>query len=86
MSIELKTLLTDGRGVDAKLIVIDSQEDWLDFKELVFRAMNLWPDAPASLKRFSDMVQHGKVLQDYKDSTTRHKLFPQTTKEETNGN
>lgn len=36
------------------------------FKELVQRGANLWPDAPASIKEFADLVTSGSVLQDYK--------------------
>lgn len=84
MPIGLKTLVEDGVGTEAKMIVITTEEDWLDFKELVFRAMNLWPDAPASLKRLSDMIQHGKVLQNYTDSNSRVRLF--SSKGNENGN
>ena len=37
-----------------------------DFKLLVQRAMNTWPDAPAELKEFADLLLEGKILQDYK--------------------
>jgi len=36
------------------------------FKDLVQRAMNTWPDAPAELKEFADLLLEGKILQDYK--------------------
>lgn len=36
------------------------------FKSLVQRAMNTWPDAPAELKEFADLLLEGKILQDYK--------------------
>ncbi len=35
------------------------------FNELVFRATNLWPDAPAAIKDFADTLVHGHPLQDY---------------------
>lgn len=35
-------------------------------KTLVQRAMNTWPDAPAELKEFADLLLDGKILQDYK--------------------
>lgn len=35
------------------------------FAELVHRATNLWPDAPAEIKHFADLVIHGKPMQDY---------------------
>lgn len=38
-----------------------------EFKELVFRATNLWPDSSAAIKTFADEVIHGKVLQNYEE-------------------
>lgn len=35
------------------------------FKEMVARACNVWPDAPAEIKEFHDILLHGKPLQDY---------------------
>lgn len=35
------------------------------FKEMVARGLNVWPDAPAELKEFHDMLFHGYPLQDY---------------------
>lgn len=43
------------------------------FEELVQRGANLWPDAPAVIKRFADEVTEGCVQQNYKD--TRPTLF-----------
>lgn len=34
------------------------------FKELVSRALNVWPDCHPALKEFGDILTHGKVLQD----------------------
>lgn len=41
-----------------------------EFKELIFRATNLWPDSSAAIKIFADMVIHGKVLQNYEEMST----------------
>lgn len=41
-----------------------------DFEELVFRATNLWPDAPPYIKEFADKLIHGKILQDYRRQDT----------------
>jgi hypothetical protein len=41
-------------------------DDVSNFKDLVQRGANLWPDAPASIKEFADKVTNGTVLQDYK--------------------
>jgi hypothetical protein len=35
------------------------------FKQLVRRALNTWDHAPPEIKEFGDMVEHGRVLQDY---------------------
>lgn len=71
MSITLKTIVEDGLGTEAKVVWIDSAEDFKLFQELVQRATNLWPDAPASIKRFADMVTVGKVQQEYVDDPVK---------------
>lgn len=35
------------------------------FQELVFRATNLWPDAPAEVKQFADIITCGQPMQNY---------------------
>lgn len=35
------------------------------FKQMVAKALNCWPDAPPELKEMGDMLDHGKILQDY---------------------
>lgn len=67
MSITLKTVIQDGLGTEAKVIWIDTIDDYKMFQQLVQRATNLWPDAPAEVKRFADMVTVGKVQQEYVD-------------------
>lgn len=67
MSITLKTMVQDGIGTEAKVIWIDTIDDYKMFQNLVQRATNLWPDAPAEVKRFADMVTVGKVQQEYVD-------------------
>lgn len=43
------------------------------FKELVHRATNLWPDASPEIKAFADMVTNdGKLMQDYSKVTVTH--------------
>lgn len=37
-----------------------------EFKELVQRGTNLWPDASPDIKEFADLVTNGRVLQDYR--------------------
>ena len=45
------------------------------FKELVRRALNTWPDAPAEMKTFGDMVCEGTVLQNYADQNQPMKKY-----------
>lgn len=37
------------------------------FRELLNRALNCWPECPADFKNLSDLLEHGKVLQEYSD-------------------
>jgi hypothetical protein len=56
------------------VIVIDDPKSIQRFKELVQRATNLWPDAPASIKEFADIVtNNGVILQDYRGQDTSPK-------------
>lgn len=34
------------------------------FKQMVRRALNVWPDCHPALKEFGDMLEHGRILQD----------------------
>lgn len=43
------------------------------FKELVQRATNLWPDAPAEIKEFADLVTNGRIMQDYRAQSATKK-------------
>lgn len=45
------------------LVTKESQES---FKELIQRGANLWPDAPAEIKEFADLITNGQILQDYR--------------------
>jgi uncharacterized protein YbaA (DUF1428 family) len=42
-------------------------EDLEQFKTMVARACNVWPDASAEIKSFHDRLIHGYELQKYKD-------------------
>lgn len=59
----------DGNAM-AFVLTIDGKESMDAFRQLVFRATNLWPDAPAEIKEFADKVEHGRVLQDYASQDT----------------
>lgn len=54
-------------------ITITDKQSWLDFKVLVQRGSNLWPDAPPKIKEFADLVTNGEVLQDYRSQDTSQK-------------
>ncbi len=56
------------RGPDNQIAEIHfsvTEESIPGFQQLVRRALNCWPDAPPELKELGDMLEHGKVLQDY---------------------
>lgn len=63
---------------DAIIVMVDGNESVQDFKELVQRATNLWPDASAEIKEFADQItssellkeKNKKSLQDYKSQNT----------------
>lgn len=44
-----------------------SVESAKDFKALVARALNTFPDAPVELKELHDLLLFGELLQDYKN-------------------
>lgn len=60
------------KGIDivrlstGNLAILVQEDSIADFTALVNRACNCWPDAPAEIKAFADMLYHGRVLQDYK--------------------
>lgn len=35
------------------------------FQQLIHRGANLWPDAPAEIKEFADVITNGYAMQDY---------------------
>lgn len=50
---------------DTAHITIVGAADMKDFKEMVQRGTNLWPDASPRIKAFADLITNGRVLQDY---------------------
>lgn len=57
------------------IIVVEGKESLDNFKELVNRATNLWPDAPAEIKIFADIITNSDwhpqgPLQDYTTQDT----------------
>jgi hypothetical protein len=43
------------------------------FREMVRRSLNCWPDAHPALKELGDMLEHGRILQDYYSTRTDKK-------------
>lgn len=69
IEVEHTFLKDDGSiDIDGPIVVRVTRSSIAEFKELVHRATNLWPDSSAAIKTFSDEVIHGKVLQNYEDS------------------
>lgn len=58
-------ILTES-AVTNSLVVSIHQSQIENFKTLVNRALNVWPDAPPELKEFGDLLLEGKILQDYR--------------------
>ena len=57
-----------------KALEIKIEEESLgSFKKLIQRGANLWPDAPASIKEFADVITNGRILQDYKSQDSSKK-------------
>lgn len=49
----------------ADLDLIITAEHIADFKKLVARGTNTWPDAPPAIKQLHDLLYHGRILQKY---------------------
>lgn len=71
--------LFNGEIEQVKIVIF--KESLEDFKELVHRATNLWPDAPVAIKNFADQITQPELipagkegLQDYTDSNSRTTL------------
>lgn len=58
-------------------ISLSSEESISAFKEAIRRATNCWPDAHPEMKELADMLEHGKVLQNYWHTRTDVKKSPQ---------
>jgi hypothetical protein len=52
--------------LDSASIIVVDKSSLPAFRDMLQRAMNTWPDAPAELKEFADLILDGKILQDYK--------------------
>lgn len=51
---------------ESNITTIDIHADSMEaFKEMVQRATQCWPDAPAEIKHFADEITNGAPMQDY---------------------
>ena len=57
MSITLKTLIIDGMGTEAKMIVADTEEDYETLKELVSKGIANWETPPTSIVDLVKAIQ-----------------------------
>lgn len=74
ISVVLKTLPdTYSEGGNLELYV--PKEIIPQFKQLISKALNSFPDAHPALKELGDMLTHGKVLQDYYSQRTDKQLI-----------
>ena len=56
--------------VDCFVLICDSYESKQRFKQLILRGINSWDQAHPELKELYDVLEHGRVLQNY--STQGH--------------
>lgn len=61
-SVDLEPIVIDKRSFATHYIV--SNDLVPAFKQMVRRALNVWPDCHPALKEFGDMLEHGRLLQD----------------------
>lgn len=66
MAINFSTFERMQRPEPVMYITVMGEASIKEFKELVQRGTNLWPDASPDIKEFADLVTNGKVLQDYR--------------------
>lgn len=52
-------------GIESSFEINVSSHSGKVFKEMVQRACNLWPDAPAEIKEFADIITNGQPMQNY---------------------
>lgn len=56
-------------------IIVDGQDNsLLEFKELIQRGSNLWPDAIPEIKEFADIITNDIVLQDYNSQAFKPRI------------
>lgn len=55
------------------LVIVVSSKSVKDFKQMVHRATNLWPDAPPEIKELADLITVGYIQQNYHVQDTSKK-------------
>jgi hypothetical protein len=48
-------------------LALDEKES-IQLRQILNRALNTWPEAPADFKSLSDLLDHGRILQPYTDN------------------
>ena len=59
----LKDELKNPSGLKIEL----NEKETIQFRQILNRALNTWPEAPADFKSLSDLLDHGRILQPYTD-------------------
>lgn len=65
---KLLSIVIDKRSFQTHLVVDNNLLP--QFKKLISKALNAYPDCHPALKEFGDMLEHGKILQDYYSQRT----------------
>jgi len=63
MSITLKTLVIDGEGTEAKMIVADSQDDYALLHRLAMLGYQHWDTPPPAIERLVAMLDKNEPIQ-----------------------
>lgn len=61
--IRLKNELKNPCGLSMEL----NETEVLQLRQILNRALNTWPEAPADWKSVSDLLNYGRILQPYAD-------------------
>lgn len=65
---KLLSIVIDKRSFQTHIVVDNNLLP--QFKKLISKALNAYPDCHPALKEFGDMLEHGKILQDYYSQRT----------------
>lgn len=60
--------LADPTIIESIEFIVTNTDDTINqFRTILNQALNCRPEAPACWKELSDMLEHGRILQDYHD-------------------